>query len=293
MRPFHPIPCTAVIALWLGLPMAASAGCPPARVNIRVAHQRAMLDVAIDGKPAHMVLDTGASQILLMGDAADRLGLPPADDHPPERRMSYGQAFQVRFVHARHVGFAGLTQDVADLPVAAGVVETGVDGFFTDDRLQEADIDVAEGFVDLGCDSAPAWTHEAGAVSLPLEDKPRPFGQAMINGRVVRVLFDTGSPVSSMTLAAARRSGVPVAGAPDGNASGVGTDMPLRAWTSHIAAISLGDRVARDVSIQVVDKPNASADVIAGFDFFLRHRVWIDRKGGRLVFQVLDGTELF
>jgi hypothetical protein len=35
----------------------------------------------------------------------------------------------------------------------------------------------------------------------------------------------------------------------------------------------------------VIDKANASADMIAGFDFFLRHRVWIDLRHNRLVFQ--------
>ena len=285
----HPAICMVVIALGLTRPALAAAQCRPVHVDLHVRDQRALVDVAIDGRPARLVLDTGASQILLMNDAPDRIGLPPADDHPPEQRMSYGRPFQVRFVHARHVALAGLVRDITDLPVAGTDGETGVDGFFTDTRLQEADINFGDARIDLYCDGAPAWTSGRDVIRLPLEDRPRPFGPAIVNGVALRVLFDTGSPVSSMTLDAARRSGVPVAAAPDDHAQGIG-EGALRAWTTRIPLISLGGHSFHDVPIQVVDKPNASADMIAGFDFFLCHRVWIDRKGGRLVIQ---GADLF
>lgn len=281
----------AITIVNLAAPAKVSADGASMRLDVRIHRHRAMLDVSIDGHPAHMVLDTGASQTLLMADAPGRLGLPPADDHPPEQRMSYGQPFQVRFYRARHIAFAGLVRDVADLPaVAGGDAEAGIDGFFTDDRLLQADFDFAHARVDLDGDRAPGWTREPGAVSVILEDRPRPFGRAVVNGQVLRVLFDTGSPVSSMTLAAAQRAGMTVAGKPDDDVSGVGTAAPLRAWTSRIPALGLGSRVVRDVPIQVVDKPNASADMIAGFDFFMRHRVWIDAKGHRLVFRMTDDT---
>lgn len=267
---------------------AVSADCRPVRVDVSLHDRRAVLEVAIDDRPAHMVLDTGASQILLMADAPGRLSLLPATDHPPEQRRSYGQAFLVQFVRARHIAFAGLTREVTDLAVA-GDIEAGIDGFFTDDRLQEADFDLTQGHVDLACGGAPEWTRAANAVSLPLEDGPRPFSQVLVNGQVLRVLFDTGSPVSSITLQAAQRSGVPVGNVPDEDAAGVGGG-PLRTWASRISEIGLGGQVTRDVPIQVVDKPNASADMIAGFDVFLRHRIWIDRKGRRLVIQMTDGA---
>ena len=269
-------------------PSAASAACQPVHLDVRLHDRRAMLDIAIDDRPAHMVLDTGASQILLMADTPDRLGLVAAADHPPEQRRSYGQVFQVHFVRARHIAFAGLSREVTDLAVA-GSIEAGIDGLFTDDRLQQADFDLAQGRVDLVCDGTPEWARAANVVSLPLEDGSRPFSQAVINGQVLRVLFDTGSPVSSMTLQAAKRSGVPVGKAPDEDAAGLG-GSPLHAWAGRIAEMRLGGQVVHDVPIQVVDKPNASADMIAGFDVFLRHRIWIDRKGGRLVIQMSNGA---
>jgi predicted aspartyl protease len=277
---------SAIIAFSLAVPVAAWADCSPVTVAVAVGDARPVIEVMIDGHAAHMVLDTGASQIMLMPDAPDRLGLLLAGNHPPEQRMSYGRPFPVRFVRARRIVFAGATTTIDDLAVIdGGGREAGIDGFFTDARLQQADIDLAHGRIDLYCDGAPAWTQDPDAVSVPLEDRPRLFGPALVNGRPMRVLFDTGSPVSSMTLAAARTAGVPVGDTPGEGARGLGMDAPLRAWTAHLRELDLGGRVSRDVTIQVVDKPNASADMIAGFDFFRRHRVWIDKKNHRLVFQ--------
>ena len=285
--------CLIVMGMERAAPLEAAEACRPETIAVHRQGDRALVDITIDGHGAHMVLDTGAAQPLLLSDAPRRLGLPLAGDHPPEQRMSYGKPFEVSFARVRQIAFAGLTRDVDDLPVASGgATEVGVDGFFSDDRLRQADFDLADGRVDLYCDGAPAWTRDPDALSVPLEDGPRPFGEAFVNGQRVRVLFDTGSPTSSMTLAAAMRAGVAVAGAPDGATAGIG-NVPLRAWTARIAGISLGGRVAHDVAIQVVDKPNASADMIAGFDFFLRHRVWIDQKDRRLVVQASGDTGAF
>ena len=275
----------AAFALALGASRAA-ADCAQTRVPVHIRGDRAMVDVAIDGHDAHMVLDTGASQSLLMSDAPARLGLVMDEGHPAEQRMSYGKPFDVRFARIRRIGFAGTTTEVDDLAVAAGG-EAGVDGFFTDGRLLRADFDFAHGRVDLFCDDAPppAWTRRPGVSVVALDKAPRLFGVAFVNDHSVRVLFDTGSPASSMTLAAATRTGVAITGSPDTSAAGVGMTVPLRAWTATIALMRIGDEQTTDVPLAVIDKPNASADMIAGFDFFRRHRVWIDLRHNRLVFQ--------
>ncbi len=294
MRPSRYIlVCFVAMGLVRAGPMQAAEACHPQQVPAPRHGDRALVDITIDGHSAHMVLDTGAAQPILLSDAPGRLGLSIARDHAPEQRMSYGKPFDVRFASARQIVFAGLVRDVTDLPVASGsATEDGVDGFFSDVSLHRADFDLADDRVDLYCDGAPAWTLGADTVNVPLEDGPRPIGEAFVNGQKVRVLFDTGSPISSMTLAAAKRTGVSVADAPDGTTAGIG-NTPLRAWRTRVAEIGLGGRVAHDVALQVVDKPNASVDMIAGFDFFLSHRVWIDQDARRLVVQAADGASPF
>lgn len=278
------------IALTLAGPASrAAADCSQTHVPVRIHGDRAMVEVAIDEHEAHMVLDTGASESLLMSDAPARLGLAMDGGHPAEQRMSYGKAFDVRFARVRRIGFAGAVTEVDDLAVAAGS-EEGVDGFFTDGRLLRADFDLAHGRVDLVCDGAPPpdWTRRPGVSVVTLETASRLFGTAFINDRPVRVLFDTGAPGSSMTLAAANRTGVTVSGAPATNASGIGMTQPLRAWRANLARLRIGEDLTTDVPLTVIDKPNASADMIAGFDFFLRHRVWVDLAHNRLVFRAAD-----
>ena len=289
LKGFRYLGIVAVTLALAGAASLAAAACPQTRVPVHVHGNRAMVKVTIDGRDAHMVLDTGASESLLLSDAPARLGLAMDEGHPAEQRMSYGKAFDVRFAHSRRIGFAGAVTEVDDLAAAAGS-EEGVDGFFTDGRLLRADFDFAHRRVDLSCDGAapPDWTRRHGVSVVTLEHASRLFGTAFINDRPVRVLFDTGAPGSSMTLAAASRTGVTVAGAPDTNASGIGMTQPLRAWTANLAQLRIGEDLTTDVPLTVIDKPNASADMIAGFDFFLRHRVWVDLPHHRLVFRAAD-----
>ncbi len=286
MRFLEPIIAAAFV-------LAAPAGDAPVTVAVQVRGDRPLVEVTLDGRVAHMVLDTGASETTLMRDAPARLGLDLDDARPAEQSLSYGQPFTLRFARVHQVAFAGRTVTVDDVAVDAdGGAEPGVDGFFTDDRLAQADIDLAHGRLFLDVQDAPAWTHQPGVATVALEDRRRLFGQAMVNGQVVRVLFDTGSPGSSMTLAAAKRAGVAVAGPPDDGVYGLGATR-LRAWNARVADIRLGAARGRDVPMLVVDKPNASADMIAGFDFFRRHRVWIDRRHNRLVFTPIDDSHAF
>lgn len=104
----------------------------------------------------------------------------------------------------------------------------------------------------------------------------------------MRVLFDTGSTTSSLTLAAARRAGIRIDRPSDSSAAGLAPGSTLRAWTARVDAIRLGDGDEVNMPLLIVDKPHANADMIMGLDFFVRHRVWIDHNRHVLLFTASD-----
>jgi hypothetical protein len=66
-----------------------------------------------------------------------------------------------------------------------------------------------------------------------------------------------------------------------GGAKGVGPTV-LKSWTAVFARLSVGGEAMRDLTLDVVEKPNASADMILGADFFVTHRVFVSRRERRL-----------
>jgi predicted aspartyl protease len=255
--------------------------CHKRAVVLQLRDARALVTPMIDGHKTPMILDTGASETVLFRDAPDRLGLPPSPNLAAAQTTSYGQPLSIHFVHAQAVEFAGTVSRRVDLAVLPTMQGDGIlSGFFADPRLQEAAFDLAKGKLYLACPPyiAPRWARRGPVTTVPLEKVSRVFGAGSVRGVAMRVLFDTGSPTSSMTLVAARRAGIAVDGASDSTASGLAPGSALRAWSANVDAVRLGDGDAADMPMQIVDKPHANADIIIGFDFFARHRVWMDRS---------------
>lgn len=274
---------------WTLVPVSAHAAarCRPVTVPVLVRGTRPLVAVTLDDRPATMVLDTGAYSTILLPDAPARLGLDRDPTRPAEQGTSYGAPIQLTFARVGRIGFGGKISATDDLAVVSGgLSEPGIEGFFIDGRAQEAEYDIAHEHMRLACPPfhAPSWTRRRNVAYVKLDDRQRLFGTAFIHGRPVTVLFDTGSPGSSITLDAAIRVGVAVTGQPDGSATGL-SKTPLRAWTTMVSDLQIGSEPPHLARLLIVDKPHASADMIAGFDFFATNRVWIDRQRRRLLFR--------
>lgn len=299
MKPMA-LPCLwRVLVTTLGLlpcfPATAalhSPSCHKRTVALQVGDGRALVTLAINGHETRMILDTGAGETVLFHDAPDRLGLQPAPNLATTQTTSYGQPLSIHYMHAQTVDFAGMTSqsiDLATLPTTQW--DNTISGFFADHRLHEAEFDLASGALHLAClpYAAPRWTRRGHVTTVPLENVSRIFGAGSINGAAMRVLFDTGSPTSSITLAAARQAGIGPDRPSDSTAAGLAPGSTLRAWTATVEAVRLGNGDETTMPMLIVDKPHANADVIIGLDFFVRHRVWIDRSRHALLFAAFEG----
>jgi hypothetical protein len=111
---------------------------------------------------------------------------------------------------------------------------------------------------------------------------------AQVNGRVVRVLLDTGVDPSVIDLSTARRTNLPLSAAPIGEAAGVG-DSKQPIYGSEIIDLNLGgrsfgnvDAAAMDMSgLQRGDRPKVEG--ILGYSFLRGRRLLIDYPGARVV----------
>jgi predicted aspartyl protease len=260
---------------------------------------RPMVAAKINGSEAQLIFDTGGTTSLLMPGSDVKFGLTPK---PPDARYTYrssGRTVQVQMAEAKDFAVGGATYHHVEFPIPEGGFEAGVDGTFGQDRLGDADVevDLAQGVVRLfapkGCETADlAGWKDAQPISViaiePVtETAPRIFATATANGVPLRVLFDTGTARSTMTLDAAKKAGVnpQAAGTPPPEGSlGVGGGVPMAVWPARFDSFKIGDEEILGAVLQVVDKPNASADMLIGADFFLGHRVFISKSQRKLYF---------
>jgi hypothetical protein len=105
-------------------------------------------------------------------------------------------------------------------------------------------------------------------------------GEALLNGTKIRVVFDTGAPFSTLTLAAARRAGI----RPDSPGVVVAGKS---SWIGLFATFILdeaGDEEMHNVRLRFSDFALDDADMLIGADFFRSHRIYVANSQDRLYF---------
>jgi tetratricopeptide (TPR) repeat protein len=133
---------------------------------------------------------------------------------------------------------------------------------------------------------------------IPLEGIDGTFketiGAALVNGKRVRVGFDTGSPTSAISLEAARRVGVATDGprvTPKGVArAGIGQRW-VETWIAPVASIKIGDEEVRNTKLQV-QTSLPEVDMLLGADFFLSHQVYVANSQHR-IYVTYNGGPVF
>lgn len=106
-------------------------------------------------------------------------------------------------------------------------------------------------------------------------------------------MIDTGAGTTSITLDAAKRTGLQL-GAPGvsrlSDAVGVGTRKRAR-WRTRFATLQVGDETIRNAEVNVIDS-DVPTDVILGADFLRSHRVLFAMSQRKLYFSYIGGVPL-
>lgn len=252
----------------------------------------------IDGTPAKLVVDTGASGTVLSLAAAHRAHIA-LDTQLTVRATGIGGT-------ATYATGRVARMMLGDIPVSPAVVTLMPkvplgDGNIGMDIFGDVDLDIDfpagritlyRGMLCPG--AAPPWDSRGSEVhtealmprGLPATARPRQLLLAMeINGHQAMAMLDTGAGFSLVSRAFAARLGITDAELAEGPAmrlAGLSPDIAQgRPWRFAEARIG-AERIANPVMV-VADLHGADFDVLLGMDYLAMHRVWLS-YGARRIF---------
>ncbi len=294
-----------VLLLALALPSACAASshraelldpCRPAKqaeLPLREARNFLLTQAALDGKPATLLVDTGAETTTLTPQAVAALNL--ARD-PRHTKTLVGVTGNVNSAGARlrelalagHVVGGPRNVGVGDLPSLEGI-DPPVEGLLGADVLAgfDVELDLPDGRMALYSPSTcPGWRPWAGGVQAPFRRGRGglAFLDVQVDGHPVRAMLDTGARTSLLTREAAQTLGVTEATlegdmARTGRGVGGGT-LALR--EHRFGTFGLPGAIARNMTLNVAGLPLAGAELLLGADYLGHRHLWISYATGRL-----------
>jgi len=317
--------CLAAAAVTMAASGAAAAPAPCqmqeiAELPIQFDHDRLLVEAQINGRPARMIVDTGATNTLIFRSSAAALGLPV---QPLAGVKFYGVggeagAGEVRIADFRVASFAAHDDDL----LVSGRQPLGAElGLLGADFLLQRDIefDVAGGkirwFKTRGCsgDQVVYWGKTYSAARMVGSGALRKIHvRVQLDGVPILAEMDTGAGGGSvLTPAAAARAGVTPASkgvAEAGETHGLGLGQ-LQTYvgvfqtfsfgpdeTINNAQLRIADLFAADKEVRLGSHIPAPAidtpDMLLGADFFRSHRVYVS-LGQRTVYVSYEGGPVF
>lgn len=305
--------CALLFALVMlsTLPLAAFASCKlgkMAELPITMSGSKPQLTAKINGEDAQFVADSGAFYSMLSEASAAqyKLSLRPARfgfyltgiGGTVTPSIATVKVFTIAGVPIKNVEFLVGGSEVG------GSTSVGVLGqnFFS---IGDIEYDLANGVIRLmrpdDCRHANLayWVKATQDFSSMEIDRttimaPHTIGTAYVNGARIRVMFDTGSGASVLSLKAAERAGV----TPDspgvvqaGYTHGIGR-ATVKTYIGPFANFKIGDEEIRNTRLRFGEIGVQKVDMLIGVDFFLSHRIYVARSQNKLFF-TYDGGPVF
>ncbi|HTI66805.1 MAG TPA: aspartyl protease family protein [Caulobacteraceae bacterium] len=257
----------------------------------------------VDGVKVDFTVDSGSFFSLLSPAVAAKLGRKPGPLPPGMRVVGVnGRADGIGVVTVKVLDLGGVGGHDVEFLVGAGEMFPGAGGLLGQNVLRAADIeyDLANGMIRLwrsqGCSNAAlAYWDPQGATVLRLDPTtsaaPHMQGMVTVNGVRLRAIFDTGAPLSSLSLKSAARAGVtpqsPQAQAgPEVGGIGVGRKP---SWIAPFASFEIGGELVKNTRLLFADVDLRDAGMLIGADFFLSHRVYASKAERQLYFTYNGG----
>jgi tetratricopeptide (TPR) repeat protein/predicted aspartyl protease len=260
----------------------------------------------INGTDALFLADSGAFYSSLSPSAAAEFHLPAvrgAGQFYIEGVGGYARAsvIQVDTFTIFDIPIPKVAFVVAGNGLPAGTVGVLGQNVF---RIGDVEYDLANGLIrimrphDCSNTTLAYWAGPAGKpfsvidIERSTPSQPHTEGTAFLNGRKIRVLFDTGAQVSLLTWSAAMRAGISPDSpgvVPGGSSSGVGREV-VKTWVAPVGSFKIGDEEIRNTRLRFAETDLfANVDMLIGADFFLSHRVYVASSQKKLYFTYNGG----
>ena len=270
---------------------------------------RPIISAKINSEDARFVLDSGAWYSLLTPAAVAhfRLRLEAAPFGFGTTGRGIGGAAEVQTATVKSLVLS--SQPLRNVQFFVGGNQLGFDaaGLLGQNVLRVADdeYDLANGVMRLivpkGChrDAVLAyWLTPNQPYSVldivpttPLQPLTR--ASAFVNGKEIRVLFDTGAPISLLSRQTAERAGVKIDAPgvkPAGLTSGIGL-ATVQTWIAPFDSFKIGNEEVLHTRLRVADQDLSTEgfDMLLGDDFFLSHRIYVATSQNKLYFTYNGG----
>lgn len=314
-------------AMAAGLALAASAGAASAAAcklqeaaeyPVAVVHNRPLIEVSINGQPARLIMDLGASKTMLFTSGAQKLGLQIAHASVDGDATFYGVGGDAAVGSVRIQEFKLGAYKVSNFDLFAMRDHSEADnavGVLGEDFFGDFDLELdlphqrAALFKPQGCsgDEVVYWpgnysvVHMTGNGNLIL-------AEVQLNGVTTYAMMDSGSPISYVTTEAARRAGVTPQspGARDGHVTGgIGHEavaikianfktFAMGQETVNNIALPLGNLFGADKTVKTgsriaTDAVDNLPEMLIGLDFMKAHRIYVARGQQKVYFTYVGG----
>jgi tetratricopeptide (TPR) repeat protein len=304
------------LAILLALPLASTAiaeqchilRSPP--IPVTMLDRQPIISAKINGAAARFMVDTGSSVQLLFPSAAAEFKLQ-VKLHPGLYTLGVGGYDNPDTATVKSFTF-GSTQvpNVLFLVSSNDLSDSGIAGILGQNLFQlwDEEFDLANGVMRLvepqhcGGKILAYWAGNQPVSVVDLQATTKTdtelIGAAEVNGHAIRVLFDTGSSTSGLSLEAARRIGI----TPDspgvvaaGFAEGLTQQQLVQTWIAPIAEFAIGSEKIEHTRITFgnihsrYEDPEEHYDMLLGADFFLAHHVYVANSQSKLYFTYSGG----
>jgi hypothetical protein len=309
--------CSRLFPFLLALPLLGNAGLsqaagdagacryvPVAKLPVHFDHSPLpLVEGSINGKPATLMLDTGAGDTYLTRSAIERLDIPIR----ASGRFAHGVGGSSEIYTAKlnDFSFGAVHSGRIVLPVLGNSgAPFRFDVIIGDDPMLHMDMEIAlaEKFVqffhasDCGDTYLAYWDKDAMEIAFGGTEKDnRPRFIVELNGQKLEAMIDTGSGRTGVHRATAERLGVKLdsAEAPKaGNVVGVG-DKKVARWVANFDTFTIGTETIKNARLDIIDNAPqgdlGAPDIILGDDFLRAHRVLIATSQRRLYVSYLGG----
>jgi len=289
--------------------LAQAEGCKMgtlAALPVTMVGRRPLVHAGVNGRDYAFIADSGAFYSFLTPStvAESKLATRPA---PPDYwvgtvsgyekpRLTKVPTFTLAGVPISNLEFLVKNSEVSG---AAGLMGQNILA------LYDTEFDLAGGMIRMmrseGCAKVGlAYWRKDGQGYSQLDTEPMVgtashiVGTVVVNGVHLRAMFDTGAPVSELTLEAAARVGLK----PDGPhvvSGGAWDDGTSRheTWIGAVATLKIGDEEIGNARLRFGKmKIDSAFDMIVGVDFFLSHHLYYAPKM-RLLYFTYNGGPIF
>jgi tetratricopeptide (TPR) repeat protein len=273
--------------------------------QVTMTNLRPLVNANINDAAVRLLVDSGAFFSILSQASVTELNL---STYPAPRGFYItgigGGTANAAITKVKTFTLAGVSLHNIEFLVGGSEVGRETVGVLGQNVLHIADVeyDLAQGVIRLmkpvGCGKAVLayWLDASlpySAVDIESTTVAKPFttASAFINGREIRVMFDSGAGVSMLSLKAAARVGIK----PDspgvvdaGPASGFGTNT-IPSYIAPFSSFKIGDEEIRNTRLRIADIDLGSVDMLIGPDFFLSHRIYVANSQHKLYFTYNGG----